>query len=268
MKEFNYPTNPTTIDVIDVVIPYTSLDVHLVNDAIDCISNQSNCLPYIHLVADGCDSINHRNCINYKTVKQIGPYWIVNLLTPHFKTGIVAIQDADDISYSNRLWKQIAVIKSGYIMTSCAMQQVPIESYTGSRHIDEPILYPGMKMSAAPWGRNINSVRTFSLEMFKRVNGFGDYPMSGDFQFDARVCSIYPDLCHYSLEVLATRRLRPMSLSNHPDTGFKSETRHNISWKVMSTCAAMRRNTTLTSSIKLGYLDFCLREQHLLTLLG
>lgn len=254
MKESNYPITPTN-RAVDVVIPYTTTDLHLVGEAVDSILAQRYCLPIIHLVADNCLSIRHPSCINYKTSKQLGPYLIVNLLTNHFRTKHIAIQDADDLSYPDRLWKQVAILEQGYYMTSCAMKQIPSEGYSGKRHIEEPILFPGITQTAAPWGRNINSTRMFDLDMFIKVNGFGNYPMSGDYQFDARVCSIYGDLCHYSNEILADRRLRPLSLSNHPDTGFNTEIRNTLSWRVMDACRLMNNSRTLETCKSLGYLD-------------
>lgn len=256
MKNSDYPLAlPVHPKHIDVVIPYCESDRHLAKDAIECIIHQKHCSPIIHAVADNCEPIKHPFCKHYRTEKSVGPYWIVNSLVPHFTTDYIAIQDADDLSYSNRLWKQIAILDMGYYMTSCAMIQSAIEGYDGARHKIEPIIFPGVVQAAAPWGRNINSTRTMLRSLFTNINGFGDYPMSGDYQFDSRACSLYPDLCHYSNEVLAIRRLRPESLSNRKSTGFSSEARNEVSWRVMQSCSTMKRNTTLETARSLGYLD-------------
>lgn len=267
MKNSNYPlTPPVHPRHIDVVIPYCQSDRHLVHEAIESIVHQRHCSPIIHAVADNCQPIKHPFCNHYYTEKSIGPYWIVNSLSSIFTTEFIAIQDADDLSYSNRLWKQIALLEMGYCMTSCAMIQSAIEKYDGNRHKIEPIIFPGLTQTAAPWGRNINSTRTMLLSFFLRMNGFGDYPMSGDYQFDSRACSLYPDLCHYSNEILAIRRLRPGSLSNADSTGYSSEIRNEVSWRVMQSCSSMKRNTTLDNARSLGYLDQTPKD--LVTLIG
>lgn len=295
MKKFNYPlTHPVHPKSIDVVIPYCESDRHLAAEAIECMIHQRHCSPIIHAVADNCEPIKSPFCKHYRTsgivnkpvyaaseqagevnkqvyeaneqVGNIGPYLIVNSLVSHFTTDYIAIQDADDLSYTNRLWKQIALLDMGYYMTSCAMIQSPIEGYDGIRHKIEPIIFPGLVQTAAPWGRNINSTRSMRLSFFIEMNGFGNYPMSGDYQFDSRACSLYPDLCHYTDEILAIRRLRPESLSNRKSTGYTSEIRNELSWRVMQSCSTMKRNTTLATAKSLGYLDQT--PKGLVTLIG
>lgn len=271
MKNSNYPlAHPAYPKNIDVVIPYCESDRHLAVEAVNCIIHQKHCSPIIHAVADNCEPIKSPFCKHYRTTSNIGPYLIVNSLVSHFTTDYIAIQDADDLSYTNRLWKQIALLEEseveqaslrsevqrvGYYMTSCAMIQSPIEGYDGIRHTIEPIIFPGLVQTAAPWGRNINSTRTMRRSFFIEMNGFGNYPMSGDYQFDSRACSLYPDLCHYSDEILAIRRLRPESLSNRKSTGYTSEIRNELSWRVMQSCSTMKKNTTLATAKSLGYLD-------------
>jgi hypothetical protein len=143
----------------------------------------------------------------------------------------------------------------GYYMTSCAMIQIPIEGYDGSSHKIEPIIFPGLTKKATPWGRNVNGTRTMLRSFFIEMNGFGDYPLYGDYQFDSRACSLYPDFCHYSNEVLAIRRLRPESLSHRNSTGFTSEIRNEISCRVRQSSSTMKRDTTLSVAQSLGYLD-------------
>ncbi len=265
MKESTYPLTPGPVTHVDVIIPYCKSDRHLVREAIQSIDNQRHVYPIIHAVADNCDPIYHDSIHhNYQTTKQLGPYWIVNSLVSELTSDYIAIQDADDLSNPNRLWKQVATLNMGYCMTSCAMNQIAIEGYNGTRHIIDPIIYSGQHLTAAPWGKNVNSTRTMLKSFFIHMNGFGDYPMSGDFQFDARCCSLYPDKCHYSDESFAIRRLRPESLSNHPDTGFNTEIRNKISWQVMDTVSSMRRNTTLENAKSLGHLDKVMLQPELI----
>ena len=255
MKHSTYPvTPPTAPSQIDVVVPYSSNELHLVAQAINGILAQQHCIPIIHAVADNCKSIRHPDCINYEA-EGVGPYNITNALVPHLRSQYLAIHDADDVSLSARLWKQIEQLKLGYVMTSCAMLQVPIEGYSGGRHIAEPIIEPGLIQAVAPKGRCINSTRTITVEFFVDQNGFADMPCSGDYQFDNRcLLQLPPQPIHSSPEIFGLRHLRPTSLSNAPNTGAGSEVRNVASWQVVKTIQAMRANPTKEQSRQLGKL--------------
>ena len=262
---------------IDVVIPYNETDRHLVVEALTSILIQVDCNPIIHMVADNCkpyylttpepinsiptpilptsqEIVDGTTIIHYVT-PGIGPYHIVNKLVPSFQTNFIAIQDADDISYPIRLSHQLRILKD-YVMTSGAMKQLAIEGYNGTRHIHEPVLYSGEKLVAAPMGRFVNSVRAMRKDFFIEQNGFADYPCSGDFQFDNRCLLQVPQLkMFFDPTILATRRLRPGSLSNGGGYAFETDARNKIAWKVMLVIQEMRKEPTLAHSRELGCLD-------------
>lgn len=273
----DYPTiPPPSPEECDVVVPYTESDRHLAREAIASIIAQQHVHPIIHIVADNTDSLyptnissektivqllygenfKHYSIRTYKTDSCLGPYKIINNLVPFLQTEYLAIQDADDISTANRLWKQIEQLKLGYDMTSCAMVQEPIEGYVGSRHLNEPVIYPGDKLVTAPLGRCVNSTRTMKISFFKQMNGFAHMPCSGDFQFDNRALFVEPAFrLHGSCEVLAIRRLRPDSLSNGGRYKFGSQDRNEIAYKIIEAIHTMRNNPTLDQARQLGCLQ-------------
>lgn len=239
---------------LDVIIPYNELDRHLVHEAIDSILEQTGCYPIIHLVADNCQPIPiEHNQIIHHTTPGIGPYHITNKLIPQLQTDYIAIQDADDISFSDRLSLQLEILTK-YDMTSFAMKQLPIEGYSGTRHIREPIIYPGTRLVLAPMGRCINSTRTMKKDFFIKLNGFGNYPCSGDFQFDNR--SLFTNhKVHFGTEVKGIRRLRPNSLSNGGAYAFETASRNKIAWQVMMDLQTIRKTPTLEHAREQGFLN-------------
>jgi hypothetical protein len=193
---------------------------------------------------------------HYATPFNYGPYNIVNAVVHACNSPYLAIQDADDESLSDRLWKQIAQLQLGFVMTSAAMKQIPVPTYTGTRHLVEPVIYPGERFSAAPLGRCINSTRTMLKQFFIEQNGFASMPCSGDFHFDNRCTFQHPHPpIHASPEILGLRYLRPESLSNNSVTGGGTPIRHAAALRVIEDINTMRANPTLAQSQALGSLS-------------
>lgn len=260
--ELTYPTTPPPPPEIDVVIPYCDADADVVQRAVNSILNQTYCLPTIHLVYDSPTPASppiklqpqsqSSSIIKYSTPYNYGPYNIVNAVVHNCKSSFIAIQDADDESLSSRLWKQCAILNLGYVMTSCAMVQHAEADYLGSRHLIEPVIYPGTTFPTAPMGRCINSTRTMNKEWFIKMNGFASMPCCGDFQFDNRAILSNQPL-HYSPEILALRYLRPNSLSNG-SIGAGTTIRQAAAQSVIDCIITMRRSPTLSQAQSLGSL--------------
>lgn len=200
----------------DIIIPFCNADKYLVIDAITSIVQQT--VPVvIHVVADACDfpQIPYHDSIRlYQSPVTLGPSLIANAIAAHHtETNVLAIQDADDMSVTTRIEKQIKILEAGFEQTSAPMVQEGMPNYSGDRHKVQPILYPGGSFSNVPLGRHINGTRTFLRSMFLNVNGFCDLPCSGDLAFDNKTA--YLGISHsFSKEPLAIRRLHPDSMTN------------------------------------------------------
>lgn len=242
---WDYPKN--SYPTIDVIIPFHEKDKQFLQDCLDSILASNVCKLQIHMVADGClfpDSVYpkfHHQTNYYFTDGNWGPYRIINALVAGNHIGeLFAIQDVDDLSHPDRLWKQAACLKD-YPMTCCSMVQEPIPPYKGNRHLAEPIIFPGVVYTTTPHGRVVNGTRTIRTSTFKEVNGFADMFCSGDFQFDNRILPLYE--CHYSMEVLATRRLHVDSISNGREQVYAQMNRVQFTRQLREAVAIMREPT-------------------------
>jgi hypothetical protein len=252
MREERYPEITSHQGEVDVVIPFWERDRHLAPEAYASILEQVHCTCHIHLVADGCKPIDtqqhpRHHTYHYTTPGKWGPFRITNELIDYYKTERLAILDADDLAFDDRLAKQLAILGSGFRMTTGAMAQVAIENYAGARVIQNPVIIPGIKYQSTPQGRVINSTRTIHMSLFEEVNGFDWCLKSGDFQFDNRVLHVRPAYeVHYSTEMVGIRRMRPSSLSNNGES---------VAWKLMDIIKHMQENPTLTMARVYGMLD-------------
>lgn len=207
---------------VDVVIPFCAADAIYVSDAIESIFSQVNVRPWIHVVADGCqwpDLPRFPNIIRYESPGGLGPYRITNALAMYLRSDYLAIQDADDISRPDRLWRQICTLRAAEAdMISGSMHQFVAADCRGIPSVEArlksmPTLYSGMCYTANPKGAMINSVKTMTRQLFERLGGFCDWMMSADHEWDARAAAAGARLFHAS-DVFGLRRLHNRSLSN------------------------------------------------------
>lgn len=256
MKSFNYPTEADKEYKLDVIIPFHSLDAHFLGECLSAVCQSTNIIPIIHVIADGCLFPDlPTNIHRYFTTAGTGCYRIINALVAnnHLQTPYFAIQDVDDLTHPDRLWKQCSVLDR-FHMTTCAMQQQPSQGYKGLRHKAEPVIFPGTKFNTTPHGRVINGTRVIRRSTFEELNGFQDMFCSGDFQFDNRILPLYGNDCHMSLEVLATRRLHPVSISNGREQIYPHMNRASFVNEIRKAVNLMR-SPTLEKARSLGALD-------------
>lgn len=204
---------------VDVVLPYCEMDYQYVEEAVNSILVQTP-KTLIHLVQDGPVTRpfrpSHPDIRIYRT-SNMGPYRIANSIVKHYMVSqILAIQDADDISYPNRLELQLTAIDNGYEQISAAMDQFAEPSYKGERHITEPLLVCGTKFTNVPLGRLVNCMRMVTKDMFVRVNGFPDIFCTGDLSFDNATQYLGIPTFYYNIP-LGKRRLHGSSLTNRSD---------------------------------------------------
>ena len=95
----------------DVVLPFWGQLDH-VRQALESLLAQENADLVIHLVDDGSPDdthsflrywATHPQIRTYRNLRNIGQFTTFNNLAPHFETGLVAVQDGDDISLPHRI---------------------------------------------------------------------------------------------------------------------------------------------------------------------
>lgn len=249
--------------MISVIIPFCNTDKHLVYQAIDSILIQKF-LDTVYVVGDGIDKKDSvlRNLISkynnkpirFFTALNIGPYAITNSIVKYnVSSKVIALQDADDISFPNRFQEQIEhLIEHDH--SSAAMKQIAQKSYKGHRHITEPILTCGAKAINVPKGRFINSTRMIKTSTFQELNGFSNMFCSGDLAFDniIRALNIPSYECQ---KVLAIRRLHGSSLTNHPNTTRHSKIRQTCMTKLYADLKIILKSPTLETARSIGNLN-------------
>jgi hypothetical protein len=262
---------PLDKPAVDVVIPFYGGDRHFLNECVTAIQQQRHVNPIIHAVADGCEFPEgvSRSIHRYSTAGGQGPYRIANSVVchGHCESSYLAIQDVDDISFPDRLWRQIAAMREfGYEMAGGSMEQRPADGYNRDRHLRLPILYPWNVYPSAPNGHLINGTRTLTVDLFRRVNGFMDLMCSADFEFDNRTSMIAMPNCvpaFGSRDIDAIRRLHDASLTNGPGYDMGTPARTECNDRVMDALTAMEASPTVAAARSLGGLQDALPLQQL-----
>ena len=221
------PVAPSEPYRVDVVVPFWSGDSQWLAECVEGLLHQNHCTPIIHVIADACEfpplpalQNTSAEIIRYRTNKPPGrgPYRLTNALVRHghCRTDYLALNDADDISLPDRLWRQVSVLQqSRSVMISSGMEQFcdgPDEDMR-RRLANEPLLFPGRIYSCVPDGSGVNSMRLVRLEFFRSLNGFCNMFCGGDFEFDARARKFSRKIIDHR-EILGRRRLHQGSLSH------------------------------------------------------
>lgn len=243
--------------VADIIIPFCNADKHLVVDAITSMVQQT--VPVlIHVIADACHFPHlpyHDSIRLYQSPINLGPSLIANAIAAHHaETEVLAIQDADDMSVTTRIEKQLRILEAGFYQTSAPMVQEGMPNYNGDRHKKEPILYPGGVFSNVPLGRHINGTRTILRSSFEFVNGFCDLPCSGDLAFDNKTAYLGL-LGSFSKEPLAIRRLHPDSMTNCATFCKTQPGGKSVLSRQISMLCEIRDNPTIEVARSQGCLD-------------
>ena len=229
---------------VDVVIPFHAGDAQFVREAVEAILAQRFVRPIVHVVADGCDWPDLPDgVLKYEAAGGVGPYRIANAIAMHHAWGLwLAIQDADDVSHPDRLWRQVATMERyGYEMTSCSAANFTNDPTLVGRLSNEPVVKAGRVYSTVPYGRHVNTTRMMTRAMFLRLNGFADMMCVGDFEFDNRAhLAGVPSF--WSSDVLADRRLQGESLTNGDRFRYGTSGRADETRKLEAFLAQMKAN--------------------------
>lgn len=217
------PVIPDSPYAVDVVIPFWAGDSQWLGDCLEAVNAQKHCEPIIHVIADGCEfpvlpniSAEMHRYRHDRPAGQ-GPYRLTNALVQHghCRTEHLALQDADDISLCDRLWKQMSLLHlTGAAMISSATENFVQHESLQYRQDDEPVVRPGKIFRTARRGRCVNTTRTMSIEFFRSLNGFQPLLCSGDFEFDNRARYSGLGKVIDDQTILGRRRLHEDSLSH------------------------------------------------------
>lgn len=257
-------TVPSAPPAVDVVIPFWSGDSQFVAECLRSILDQRHVTTMVHVVADGCEFPDlpaaGPNVLYYRTPGGWGPYRITNGLVRagQLRTQYIAVQDADDTSHPDRLWRQIATMQQfGYEQTSGTAHNFADSSYRGDRHRVEPRIQPWTVYSSCPMGRMVNTNRLITRDLFTRVGGFADMVCSGDFEFDNRTLHLplADSIPTFGADdVITERRLHSLSLTNGPEYSRGAPKRQSDLHRVMQNLATIRSSPTLATARRLGAL--------------
>lgn len=251
---------------VDVVIPFCEADAKFVAECVQSITVQRHARPVIHLAADGCKFPElpripaTATLLRYQTPGSWGPYRITNAIanSGQMQTEYIAIQDGDDVSHPDRLWRQVQTLRyTNAEMTSSASRNFLHAGATDEGAVrrlrTEPVIRPGKTYLTVPRGRCVNGTRTMTVELFRRMNGFFDMRCTGDFQFDNR-CRFSGVRIIDDQTVLGRRRLHTSSMTNGTFAMNTPARKRDVAI-VVEALDAIERSPTLETARRLGSLD-------------
>lgn len=256
------PIPPDETISVDVIIPFCHADTQFLREAVESILVQNYVSQTIHIVSDGAvwpELPHHTSIKRYETPGGWGPYRITNGVFHNIRSRWIALQDADDVSLPDRLWKQIQIARHfKATMISSGMDQFLEDDAKGdallSRRFQlQPRLLPGDSYHTVKRGRCINSTRTMRRSMFELLNGFAPMFCSGDFEFDTRAKSIGIPV-HDDRTIQAHRRLHKQSLTGGPHRAGSPRRLEGVQL-ILDNAAKMEASPTLDMAQSLGSLD-------------
>jgi hypothetical protein len=160
----------------------------------------------------------HRKLSWYRNRSNLGPFASINAIAAFLRTPYLAVQDADDIALSNRLWRALHAMK----VAECDLYGASMEQFKDARFAkdpvhdqwldSQPVLRSGRPMPWSPFCHLVNATMVCRRDAFERLNGFANYHCGADSEFVVRAhlsgLSMFIDQ-----SVVGLRRLHDRSLS-------------------------------------------------------
>ena len=120
------PDPPSSCLSVDVVVPFCTTDAQYLVQCLRGLDAQKHVTVTAHVCGDGCEwpelpAFRRLQLRRYNTPGEWGPYRIANGIVAgeNCRSEFLAIQDADDISHPDRLWRQlVSLMTSGAEMIS------------------------------------------------------------------------------------------------------------------------------------------------------
>jgi hypothetical protein len=259
------PSPPDRDILIDVIVPFCTADAEFLQDCLESLRSQFYATAIMHVIADGCEfprlDWDRYFCHRYRTRGGWGPYKITNAVVAggNCEAEWLALQDADDVSHHDRLWRQVqTLVHYRGDMISSGMKNFidtgsDADTFLKARLANEPVIASGRVFDTAPRGSCVNSTRTMRRTFFESLNGFVAEFCSMDFEFDnrSRFCrgTVLDDP-----SILGRRRLHTRSLTggSHRDG---TPARDQYTQIVKAFRDRIAANPTLETARSLGSLD-------------
>lgn len=233
---------------VDVVLPFHG-HLDYVEHALDGLLNQERCDVVIHLIDDASpidtsDFLRHwskrSNIRTYRNRENIGQFQSFNNAVRYFETPLCAVQDADDISLSHRLWWAGQMLH----YADADVFGATVELF-GDEQVIRPIFKPHetrvleprvrIRRSFFPLrGRHgyflENPTAVFRVDMFRTLGGFADFGdrlmnrASVDSEFQQRLL-FHGTRFAISRDVLVKYRVHPESATQDSKTGWGTTAR-------------------------------------------
>lgn len=233
----------TTKPRVDVVITYCEDDKQWVEEAIRSAQASEGVEVIIHAVADGIQPVirSYDNVRSYFCEFSVGPYLLTNSLD--FETDYIAILDGDDRMLPNRLIESVStLVKHNADMVGGAMTHFA-DGEDAVKFADRlgKTTKPYNVYVRSPYGAMVNSAKMFTTALFEELNGFANWRMSADHEWDNRVALAGKRMYH-ALTVWGERRYHSNSLSNgkYP---MHSKQRLDLAEKMDDTFRALKAGT-------------------------
>ncbi len=256
------PQPPAEPFRVDVVVPFHDGDADFLPECLRGLSAQEHVSADVHVISDGSRwpqlpaGVSHgaARFHYYETPGGWGPYRITNAVFPFLRSDLLAIQDADDISLPQRLWRQAATLQATgcEMISSAAWNFYHSPADRDSCRQTPAIVRPGRVTKSTPFGTCVNGTRMICRDTFERLNGFADIPASGDYQFDGRAGGAGVHIYH-DQTILLRRRLHIASNTNGP-LRIGSNKRVELNGVMRHDVDSMRLSPTLANAQRLGAL--------------
>lgn len=251
---------------VDVIVPFSPADAKFVGQCLESLAAQKHVSLVVHLVEDSSQSYEYASAelfgldVRYHvTGGRRGPYWIANAVAEHTETGLIALNDVDDVRYPDCLWRQCRLLQlhNAEMVSSALRNYCVAGDVVAERRVErEPVVLPGRVQSHAPLGACVNPTRLMTTDLFVRMNGFADEICSMDFEFDTRCRAIGVRVID-DTEVMGDRFVRGDSLSHGGDFGIGTDLRARANAVCMEIVEAILDEPTLLRANLLGNMSNC-----------
>jgi hypothetical protein len=211
----------------DVVLPYDSTTAKWTLAAVESVLNQVAAQPVIHLIADQVpadvqapirEALRKLPSIRwYETKVRLGPYRVTNAVFDYMETSYFAVQDSDDLSAPNRLWRAVNVLEELRYDVFGGMTENFVDYKDGGRWSrrwlsEMPAHHSGVAWKKVPAGGVIHGTMVVRRGWFEKINGYASLMGGGDCEFTSRTYAA-GGLVFISDQICSWRRMRENSLS-------------------------------------------------------